>query len=102
MPTHQQIRIKMSGYDHALLDRAAGQIVKTAKNTGAITSVVPLPNKNRIVTVIRSPHVYKKSCEQFKQATHTRLIDIWSNDSKTIDQLAKLKLPSGIEVEIKA
>jgi len=98
----QKIRIKLKLYDYNLVDRSAEQIVKTVKSTGAIVNgPIPLPTKKKIFTVLRSPHVNKKSREQFQLSTFKRLIDIYSSSSKTIDALMKLELPSGIEVEIK-
>ncbi len=99
----QKIRIKLKSYDYNLVDRSAEKIVKTVKSTGAIVNgPIPLPTKKKIFTVLRSPHVNKKSREQFVLNTHKRLLDIYSSSSKTIDALMKLELPSGIEVEIKA
>ena len=98
----QKIRIKLKSYDYTLVDRSAEQIVKTVKSTGAIVNgPIPLPTKKKIYTVLRSPHVNKKSREQFQLSTFKRVIDIYSSSSKTIDALMKLELPSGIEVEIK-
>jgi len=98
----QRIRIKLQGYDHKLIDRSALEIVDTAKRTGAMVSgPVPLPTKREIFTVLRSPHVDKKSREQFQMKTHKRLIDIISPTAKTIDALRKLDLPAGVDVEIK-
>jgi small subunit ribosomal protein S10 len=98
----QQIRIKLKSYDHNLIDKTAERIVKQVKQTGAyVKGPIPLPTKKRIFTVLRSPHVNKKSREQFQLNTHKRLIDIFSSSTKTIDVLTKLELPSGVEVEIK-
>lgn len=98
----QRIRIKLLGYDHKLIDQSALEIVDTAKRTGAMVSgPIPLPTKKEIFTVLRSPHVDKKSREQFQMKTHKRLIDIISPTAKTIDALRKLDLPAGIDVEIK-
>jgi small subunit ribosomal protein S10 len=98
----QKIRIKLKSYDYNLVDRSAEKIVKTVKSTGAIVNgPIPLPTKKKIFTVLRSPHVNKKSREQFILNTHKRVLDIYSTSSKTIDALMKLELPSGIEVEIK-
>ena len=99
---NQTIRISLRAYDHILLDKSTEKIVKTAKSTGAIISgPIPLPSKRSIYTVLRSPHVNKKSREQFKLCSYKRLLDIYSSSSKTIDALMKLELPSGVEVEIK-
>ena len=98
----QRIRIKLQGYDHKLIDQSAMEIVDTAKRTGAMVSgPIPLPTKREIFTVLRSPHVDKKSREQFQMKTHKRLIDIISPTAKTIDALRKLDLPAGVDVEIK-
>ena len=99
---NQSIRISLRAYDHILLDKSTDKIVKTAKSTGAIISgPIPLPTKRSIYTVLRSPHVDKKSREQFQLSSYKRLLDIYSSSSKTIDALMKLELPSGVEVEIK-
>ena len=95
----QKIRIKLKSYDYNLVDKSADKIVKT---TGAVvTGPIPLPTHKKIFTVLRSPHVNKKSREQFKLCSYKRLLDIYSSSSKTIDALMKLELPSGVEVEIK-
>jgi len=89
-------------YDHRLLDLSAQEIVETAKKTGAdIAGPVPLPTKREIFTVLRSPHVDKKSRDQFQIKTHKRILDIINPTSKTIDALKKLDLPAGVYVEIK-
>ena len=98
----QKIRIKLKSYDHNLVDKSADKIVKTVKNTGAvINGPIPLPTNKKIFTVLRSPHVNKKSREQFQLCTYKRLVDIYSNSTKTVDALMKLELPSGVDVEIK-
>jgi small subunit ribosomal protein S10 len=98
----QKIRIKLKAYDHRLLDQAVIEIVDTVKRTGArISGPVPLPTKRETYTVLRSPHVDKKSREQFELSTHKRLVDIFEPTSKTIDALRKLNLPAGVDVEIK-
>ncbi len=98
----QKIRIKLIAYDHRLLDVSAQEIVETAKRTGAdIAGPIPLPTKREVFTVLRSPHVDKKSREQFQVKTHKRILDIISPTSKTIDALKKLDLPAGVYVEIK-
>ena len=100
---NQKIRIKLKSYDHNLIDKSSEKIVTAVKATGAIVSgPVPLPSQKEIHTVLRSPHVRKKSREQFQYATYKRLIDIYSNYAKAVDALMKLELPSGVEVEIKA
>lgn len=99
----QRIRIKLKSYDHNLVDKSAEKIVKTVRNTGAVvTGPIPLPTDKKIFTVLRSPHVNKKSREQFQLCTHKRLLDIYTSSSRTVDALSKLDLPSGVEVEIKA
>ena len=99
----QRIRIKLKSYDHATLDQSASEIVRTARRTGAMTSgPVPLPTRKTIYTVLRSPHVDKKSREQFEIRTHKRLIDIFEPTPQTVDALMKLDLPAGVDVEIKA
>ena len=99
---NQKIRIKLKSYDHNLVDKSSEKIVKTVKSTGAVVSgPIPLPTHKRIYTVLRSPHVNKKSREQFQLCAYKRLMDIYSSSSKTIDALMKLELPSGVEVEIK-
>ena len=92
----------MIAYDHRLLDLSAQEIVETAKKTGAgIAGPIPLPTKREIFTVLRSPHVDKKSRDQFQIKTHKRILDIINPTSKTIDALKKLDLPAGVYVEIK-
>lgn len=98
----QKIRIRLQAYDYRLLDQSALEIVNTAKRTGAtVSGPVPLPTRREIFTVLRSPHVDKKSREQFQMKTHKRLIDIIGPTAKTIDALRKLDLPAGVDVEIK-
>jgi small subunit ribosomal protein S10 len=98
----QKIRIKLKSYDHNLVDKSAEKIVRTVKSTGAIVSgPIPLPTERAVITVNRSPHVNKKSREQFEISSYKRLIDIFSSSSKTVDVLMKLELPSGVDVEIK-
>jgi small subunit ribosomal protein S10 len=98
----QKIRIKLKSYDYNLVDKSAEKIVKTVKASGAIINgPIPLPTHKKIFTVLRSPHVNKKSREQFQLCSYKRLLDIYSSSSKTIDALMKLELPSGVEVEIK-
>ena len=98
----QILRIRLKAYDHKLIDKSTEKIVKTVKQTGAVLSgPIPLPSKRTIYTVLRSPHVNKKSREQFKLCSYKRLLDIYSSSSKTVDALMKLELPSGVEVEIK-
>jgi small subunit ribosomal protein S10 len=98
----QKIRIKLLAYDHRLLDVSTEEIVETAKRTGAtIVGPIPLPTKREVFTVLRGPHIDKKSREQFQIKTHKRLLDIINPTAKTIDALKKLDLPAGVYVEIK-
>lgn len=98
----QKIRIKLKSFDHSLVDKSAEKIVKAVKTTGAVVNgPIPLPTEKKIFTVNRSTFVHKKSREQFQACTYKRLIDIYSSNSKTIDALMKLELPSGVDVEIK-
>jgi len=98
----QKIRIKLKSYDHNLVDKSAEKIVKAVKATNAVVSgPIPLPTEKEIFTVLRSPHVNKKSREQFQLCTYKRLLDIYSTSPKTVDALMKLELPSGVDVEIK-
>ncbi len=102
MAATQRIRIKLKSYDHNLIDKSAERIVRTVKQTGAVVSgPIPLPTKHSVYTVLRSPHVDKKSREQFETRIHKRLIDIFSSTQKTIDSLMKLELPAGVDVEVK-
>lgn len=98
----QKIRIRLKAYEHRLLDQSADKIVETAQRTGAaISGPIPLPTQRSVYTVIRSPHKYKDSREQFEMRTHKRLIDIVNPTPKTVDALMKLDLPSGVNIEIK-
>lgn len=98
----QRIRIRLKAYDYRLLDRSVAEIVETAKRTGAtIAGPIPLPTKIQKFTVLRSPHVDKKSREQFEIRTHKRLIDIVQPTPETVDALMKLSLSAGVDVEIK-
>ena len=97
-----KIRIRLMAYDHRLLDVSCGEIVETVKKTGAIVlGPVPLPTKREVFTVLRGPHVDKKSREQFQIKTHKRFLEIISPTARTIDALRKLDLPAGVNVEIK-
>jgi small subunit ribosomal protein S10 len=97
-----KIRIRLKAYDHRLLDQSTGEIVETAKRTGAsVAGPVPLPTKINKFTVLRSPHVDKKSREQFEIRTHKRLLDILEPTQQTLDALMKLDLSAGVDVEIK-
>jgi small subunit ribosomal protein S10 len=98
----QKIRIKLKAYDHNLIDQSAGRIVETATRSGAVVSgPIPLPTQKEIITILRAPHKYKDSREQFEMRTHKRLIDILAPTSKTVDQLMRLELPAGVDIEIK-
>ncbi len=98
----QKLRIKLKAYDHRLIDKSTEKIIKTAKTTGAmIVGPIPLPTSRSVFTVLRSPHVGKKSREQFETRVHKRLIDIHNSSPKTVDALMKLELPAGVDVEIK-
>ena len=101
VPT-QRIRIRLKAYDHKQLDRSLSEIVDTARRTGArIAGPIPLPTKINRYTVLRSPHIDKKSREQFEVRTHKRLVDILEPTQQTIDALMKLELSAGVDVEIK-
>ena len=98
----QKIRIRLKAYDYKLLDQSAGEIVETAKRTGAtVAGPIPLPTRINKFTVLRSPHVDKKSREQFEIRTHKRLLDILEPTPQTLDALMKLDLSAGVDVEIK-
>jgi len=98
----QRIRIRIEAYDHKVLDKSVVEIVDTAKRTGAdVSGPIPLPTKIERYTVLRSPHVDKKSREQFEIRTHKRLIDITDPTAKTIDALRNLNMPAGVEIRIK-
>ena len=97
-----KIRIRLKAFDHAVIDQSTKDIVRTAQRTGAIVSgPVPLPTRTQVFTVLRSPHIDKKSREQFEMKTHKRLIDILDAKPQTVDALMKLDLPAGVDVEIK-
>ena len=99
----EKIRIRLKAYDHRILDQSTHEIVETAKRTGArIAGPIPLPTVKNKFTVLRSPHVDKKSREQFEVRTHKRLLDIFEPTPQTVDALMRLDLPAGVDVEIKA
>jgi small subunit ribosomal protein S10 len=99
----ERIRIRLKAYDHRILDQSTTEIVDTARRTGAqIAGPIPLPTMKNRYTVLRSPHVDKKSREQFEIRTHKRLLDILEPTQDTVDALMKLDLPAGVDVEIKA
>lgn len=98
----QTIRIRLKAFDHRVLDTSTGEIVNTAKRTGArVQGPVPLPTRTERFTVCKSPHVNKSSMEHFEMRTHKRLIDIVEPTPQTVDALMKLDLPAGVDVEIK-
>ena len=99
---NEKIRIRLKAYDHVVLDQSAEKIVDTAKRTGAkVSGPIPLPTQKEIVTILRSPHMHKDSREQFEMRTHKRVIDILYPTQKTVDNLMKLELPAGVDIEIK-
>jgi small subunit ribosomal protein S10 len=99
---NQKIRIRLKAFDYKLIDQSAAEIVETAKRSGAIVrGPIPLPTRIERFDVLRSPHVNKTSRDQFEIRTHLRLMDIIDPNDKTVDQLMKLDLPSGVDVEIK-
>ncbi len=99
---NQKIRIKLRSYDHNLVDKSTEKIVKTVRNSGAVISgPIPLPTDKEVYTVLKSPHVNKKSREQFQLRTHKRLIEIFTPTQKTVDALSKLELPSGVDIQVK-
>ena len=98
----QRIRIRLQGYDHRVLDQAVTDIIDTARSTGAqVVGPIPLPTRIERFTVNRSPHVDKKSMDQFEMRTHKRLLDIVSPPAKTVDELKKLNLPAGVDISIR-
>lgn len=99
---NQKIRIKLKAYEHNLIDQSSERIVETAKRAGAkVSGPIPLPTEKEIVTILRAPHKYKDSREQFEMRTHKRLIDIHNPNPRTVDAMMKLDLPAGVEIEIK-
>ena len=97
----QRIRIKLKGFDYRVIDQSASDIVDTAKRTGArVAGPIPMPTRIERYTVKRSPHVDKKSMDQFERRTHKRLIDIIEPTVQTVDELKKLNLPAGVEINI--
>ncbi|MBL9173922.1 MAG: 30S ribosomal protein S10 [Verrucomicrobiales bacterium] len=98
----QRIRIRLKAYDHRVIDASATEIVETVKRSGArVAGPIPLPTNIERVTLHRSPHADKKSMETFEQRTHKRLIDILDPTAKTVDELKKLNLPAGVDIQIK-
>ena len=97
-----KIRVKLMGYDHSLVELACGKIIDVAGKNGAkISGPVPLPTEREVVCVIRSPHKYKDSREQFETRTHKRLIDIYNPSQKLIESLTRLEMPAGVDIQIK-
>ena len=102
MAVKGKIRIRLKGYDHSVVDKAAEKIVETAKRTGAqVSGPVPLPTEKEIVTILRAVHKYKDSREQFEYRTHKRLIDIIKPSQKAVEALMSIELPAGVDIEIK-
>ena len=102
MAVKEKIRIRLKGYDHNLVDKAAVMIVEAAKRTGAtVSGPIPLPTEKEIVTILRAVHKYKDSRELFEQRTHKRLIDIIRPTPKTVEALTNLEIPASVEIEIK-
>jgi len=98
----QRIRIRLRAFDHKILDQSAVQIVQTARTTGAdVSGPIPLPTEIERFTVIRGPHIDKDSREQFEIRTHKRLIDVLDPNARTLESLAKLALPAGVDIEMK-
>ncbi len=97
-----RIRVCLKAYDHKLIDTSAVKIVETAKRTGAsVSGPIPLPTKRRIYCVLRSPHVDKKSREHFEMRTHKRVIDIYDPTQQTTEELSRMDLPAGVDIEVK-
>ena len=102
MAVNEKIRIRIKGFDHAVVDAAAAKIVEAAKRSGArVSGPIPLPTDKEIVTILRAVHKYKDSREQFETRTHKRLIDILKPSNKTVEALMSLQLPAGVDIEIK-
>ena len=97
----QKIRIKLKAYDHNLIDQSAEKIVDTAVKTGAtVSGPIPLPTEKEVITILRAPHKYKDSREQFELRTHKRLIDILKPSAKVAEALMNIELPAGVEIEV--
>ncbi len=98
----QTIRIKLKAYDHNLVDDVAGKIVEVITKNGAkISGPIPLPTEKEVVTILRAPHKYKDSREQFEMRTHKRLIDIYNPSAKVVNSLMSVDVPSGVDIKIK-
>jgi len=103
MSEGERIRIRMEGYDQKVLDQSAQEIAETARRTGAkVSGPIPLPTRIERYTVLRSPHIDKKSREQFEIRTHKRIIDILQPTAKTVEALGKVSVPAGVYIKIKA
>lgn len=101
MAVKEKVRIKIKGYDHAIVDAAAAKIVETAKRTGSrVAGPVPLPTSKQVITILRAVHKDKDSREQFELRTHKRLIDVIRPTNKTVDALKNLELPAGVEMSM--
>ena len=102
MAVKEKMRIRLKGYDHNLVDKAAEKIVETAKRTNAqVSGPVPLPTEKEVVTILRAVHKYKDSREQFERRTHKRLIDIIKPSQKAVEALMTIEMPAGVDIEIK-
>ena len=102
MAVKEKIRIRLKGYDHNLVDKAAEMIVEAAKRTNAtVSGPIPLPTEKEVVTILRAVHKYKDSREQFEQRTHKRLIDVIAPNQKMVDALSRLEMPAGVFIDIK-
>ena len=98
----KKIRIKLWAYEHSLVDQAAERIVETARRTGSkVSGPIPLPTEKEVVTILRAPHKYKDSREQFEMRTHKRIIDIYEPTQQTVEELGRLDLPAGVDIEVK-
>lgn len=98
----QKIRIKLKGYDHATVDQSCSKIIEAAQGTGAqVKGPIPLPTEKQIITILRAVHKYKDSREQFEMRTHKRILEISNPSTNTMDVLARVQLPSGVDIEIK-
>lgn len=99
MAVNEKLRIRIKGYDHAVVDAAAAKIVEAAKRSGAkVSGPIPLPTEKEVITILRAVHKYKDSREQFEQRTHKRLIDVLRPTEKTTNALQGLELPAGVEI----
>ena len=102
MAVNEKIRIKIKGYEHAVVDAAAAKIVEAVKRSGAqVSGPIPLPTDKEVITILRAVHKYKDSREQFEMRTHKRLIDIMTPSQKTVDALSRLEMPAGVNIDIK-